>query len=389
MKITVMITVGTVAALVLPVFAVVAEDVDVTIDGKPVADLIKQLRSENRGFQMRAAQSLTKASSNDYPKIVPLLIPLLKSERENDRFVAAQTLGEYGPVSRVATPDLLPLLEGTQYERNRAAASKALGQIFVNAAPSDEVEKVTQALMKVFKDGYSDVRREAVKACGMIGPAAKSCIPSLPMLFDDVAHHGKPVGGPSWPEMYMVHSAAAWTAGRMGPLSACHIDKLISMLHGDRDISTTVVWAIGEIGPVNDNIVPNLMNRLEKTIYGQYEGFAVGAQKYLVGDITEGTTQEYRDYCFNVLAKFGTKSAKAVPLMGRLLSEEGWNSPHRIRNSIGALKVIKAVGPEAKEALPVLENVAKFTRFSDQIPKDRIEQFKKEAQAALAAVKGQ
>ena len=267
------------------------------------------------------------------------------------------------------------------------AASNALGQIRKDAQASDEGENGTLGLMKGCSDNYSDVRREAVKACGMIGPAAKSCIPSLPILFDDVKHHGKPVGGPSGAEMYMVHSAAVWTAGRMGPLSACHIDRMISMLHGDSDISTTVVWAIGEIGPLNDNIIPNLTNRLEKTIYGQYEGFRVGAQSYLVGDITEGTTQEYRDYCFKVLAKFGTKSAKAAPLMNRLLTEDGWNSGHRFRNSIGAMKVLGAVGPEAKEAIPALEKAAQLTKFDERIPKERVEEFKKEAQAALVAVK--
>jgi hypothetical protein len=302
--------------------------------------------------------------------------------------VAAQTLGEYGPVSRAAVPDLLPVLEGTQFERNRAAAAKALGQILKDAQPSDEVEKAVQGLMKVFADKYSDVRREAVQACGMIGPAAKSCIPLLPTLFDDAKIHGRPQGGPTHDEMYMVHSAAAWTAGRMGPLAACHIDRLLAMLHGDRDISTTVVWAVGEIGLVHDNVIPNVVNRLEKTIYGQYEGFSVGARSFLIGDITAGTTQEYRDHCFNVLAKFGVKSKSAAPLMIRLISEAGWSSGHRIRNALGALKVLRVLGPEAKEALPALEQAVQVTRFDQRIPAATIESFKKEAAAALAAVKG-
>jgi HEAT repeat protein len=363
------------------------ENDDPILEDKPVSQWIKQLRSENRGLQLRAATALAKAPAEIQPKIVPLLIPVLQSERENDKFVAAQVLGNFGPVARSAVPHLLPLLEGTQYERNRAAAAKALGQILKDAEPSDEVEKVTQALIAVFPDKYSDVRREAVIACGMIGPAAKSCIPHLPRMFDDAKYHSKPQGGPSWSEMYMVHAAAAWTAGRMGALAACHIDRLIAMLQGDRDISTTVVWPIGEIGPVHENVIPNLINRLEKALYGQYGGFAVGALSFTIGDIKEGTTEEYREFCFNVLAKFGPKSKPAIPLMIRCISDHNWHAPHRIRDAIGACKVLRAVGKEAKEAIPALENAAQFTKFDNRIPKETVERFKKEVESALTAIK--
>jgi len=42
---------------------------------------VTQIRSENRGIQLRAAQTLTKATTELQPKIIPLLLPLLKSER--------------------------------------------------------------------------------------------------------------------------------------------------------------------------------------------------------------------------------------------------------------------------------------------------------------------
>jgi HEAT repeat protein len=357
------------------------------IGGKPISAILKQMSDANRGFQVRAAKTLAEAPVELRAQIVPKVMPLLKSERENDRFVAAQTLGEYGPVSRAAVPDILPMLEGTQFERNRAAAAKALGQILKDAHPSDEVEKVTQGLVKIFTDHYSDVRREAVKACGMMGPAAKLCIPELPVLFEDEAHHDRPQTGPSRSEMYMVHSAAAWTAGRMGPLSACHIDRLIAMMNGDRDISTTVVWAIGEVGPVHDNVIPNVVNRLEKALVG--EGFSVGALSFCIGDITAGTIQEYRDFCFNVLAKFGAKSKEAVPLMKRCISEGNWYDKNHISNAIGAFKVMRAVGPAAKEALLALEAAVQLQQFDERIPAGIVDEFKKQAQAALAAVNGE
>jgi hypothetical protein len=334
---------------------------------------------------LRAAKALAGAPEALRPQIAPKLIPLLASERENDRFVAAQTLGEYGPAARTAVLPLLPVLEGTQFERNRAAAAKALGQILKDAPPGEEVEKAVQGLIGVFTDKYSDVRREAVQACGMIGPAAKACIPHLPRMFDDAKHHGRPG---HVDEMYLVHAVAAWTAGRMGPLAACHIDRLIAIMHG-MDITTTAVWAIGEIGPVHENVIPNLTDRLEKTIFGQWGGFRVGARSFRVGAIVAGTQQEYRDFCFDILAKFGSKSKSAMPLMIRLISEGEITGSKTIRNSIGAMKVLRALGPEAKESLPALEKATQITRFDNRVPAATVAAFKAEAQAALAAVKGE
>ena len=93
-----------------------------TVQGKPVSEWITQLRSENRGLQMRAARALSEAPAEARPALVPLMIPLLKSERENDRFVAAQVLGECGPLARPAVPELVPLLKGTQFSRSARAS---------------------------------------------------------------------------------------------------------------------------------------------------------------------------------------------------------------------------------------------------------------------------
>jgi HEAT repeat protein len=373
-----------VTAVVSILFAVshhvIAED-EPTVGGKPMSEQLKQLTSENRGFQMRAARALSEVPAESRAAIVPKLMPLLKSERENDRFVAAQVLGEYGPVAKAAVPELMPLLGGTQYERNRAAAAKALGQILKDAQPSEEVDKVAEALAKKFNedyDKYSDVRREAACAIGMIGPAAKKILPKLAGALNDFQEHSQ--------EHFMVRAAGAYAIGRMGADAASYMDKLISMMHSEIDVATTIVWAIGEIGPVNDNVPANVMNRIEKVMAGG--GFRVGPFVYRVAEMNEGTVQEYMDYCFKTLEKFGPKSVKAVPLMNRCISEDGWQEAHRIRNAVGACRVLRAVGPAAKEALPALEKVLQVTRYDGRIPKETVELLKKEAQCAIDAIKG-
>jgi HEAT repeat protein len=348
-----------VCSLVAPVFG---QNDDPAIGDKPLSELLKQLRSENRGFQVRAARALSEAPEELRAAIIPKVIPLLKSERENDRFVAAQTLGNYGPVARAAVPDLIPVLKGTQYERNRAAAAKALGQILKDAQPGDEAEQVTQALVVLFEDSYDDVRREAVAACGMIGPAAKSCIPHLTDRLKD------------WPRRLpddgtrLVRKAAAWTCGRMGPLAAQHVDLIITRLHSEGDTVPEMVEALGLIGPVRDNMVPNIIDKLERV------------------DLNVGYELETQSYI--ALKRFGPKAMPALSFLMRILRNTPDNRV-RIEPLIAATKVIGAIGPEAKEAVPLLEKMTTYQSHGHaQISKEKHDELHAAAKAALAAVTG-
>lgn len=322
------------AALLLVEPAAGADTNDPKIKGRPLSHWTKQLRSRNRGRQLRAARVFSQAPEDARPAVIKRLLPILESERQNDRFVAAQVLGKYGPIARTAVPNLLPMLEGTQFERNRAAAARALGQILKDAKPSDQVEKVAEALIAVFDDTYSDVRREAVRACGMIGPAAKACVPHLPERFNDTEWQKDA-------ECFLVRRAAAWTAGRMGKHGAVHIDRLIALMHANRPAATEFVDAIGAIGPVHENVVPNIVDKLEKTVYGGWQG--VGRED----------KANYIKHCLAVLEGFGAKSAPAVDLLIRLLD------PKQIQDyparAAQAVKVLAAIGPAARKAVPVIE----------------------------------
>jgi hypothetical protein len=80
------------ACLLSALFPAAGEE-DLRVDGKPVAELVKQLTDMNRGLQVRAARALSEAPAGIRPALMPRIVPLLRSERENDRFVAAQVLG--------------------------------------------------------------------------------------------------------------------------------------------------------------------------------------------------------------------------------------------------------------------------------------------------------
>jgi HEAT repeat protein len=352
----------------LPVFcfgAVFAAEEDPEIDGKPLSALLAQVCGANRGHQIRAARTLTGAPAELQEKIIPKVLPLLKSDRENDRFVAAQILGEYGPPAKAAVPDLLPMLEGTQFERNRAAAAKALGQILKDAQPSEEVEKVAVALTRKFNDDYdkySDVRREAVRALGMIGPAAKFCIPHLTRALTDYQEHSE--------EHRMVRQQAAWTCGRMGPLAAAHMDRLLSMMQSEGEVLPEIVEAVGLIGPLNENVINNIVDKMESCCRaGSLDAWA------------------FREKALEALGRFGPKAAPALPYLMKILRDTPDNRV-AIEPLIGSVKTIGQIGPTAKDALPLLEKMKTYNSHPHaEIPKAKHDLLHKEAEAAIAKVK--
>lgn len=339
--------------------ALIAADADPEIGGKPLSAVLKQLTDSNRGIQVRAARTLSEAPAELRGQIIPKVIPLLKSERENDRFVAAQFLGDCGPAARIAVPELLPLLKGTQFERNRAAAAKALGQILQDAQPGEEVETVTAALVDAWGDKYEDVRRESVFALGMIGPAAKACIPKLDERLND---------------LQPVRNAAAWTCGRMGKLAAAKADRLVAIMQGeqfpqkDQFFSAAPVEALGRIGAVNANVVPNIVNKLEAIAAGtafnpQADG-AAARVCYLKG--------------VKALEQMGADAAPATAYLQRMISENPFKDPER---SLAIVKALGAIGPGAAEAVPAIQKIA------DTADPAKGAELKKAAAAAVEAIK--
>ncbi len=298
------------------------EEEETLIKGRPIAHWITRLGSSNRGLQARASRNL---------------LPLLKASRENTRAWAAQVLGNYGPISRAAVPDLVPMLKGTQYERNRAAAARALGQILENAKPCKEVDAAAKALSAKYNedyDQYSDVRREAVHAVGMIGPAAKSVIPKMTRALTDWKKYSA--------EHAMVRQQAAWAAGRMGPLAAEHIDRLLATLKQEGEKLPEIVWAIGEIGPVHENVAPNIVDKLEMST--KYENFVLEALKalakfkekaapgveFLIAYLKErNPSPECLAETFRTLQAIGPKAAKAKALVGKYKDIKSYRPPHR------------------------------------------------------------
>jgi hypothetical protein len=184
-----------------------------------------------------------------------------------------------------------------------------------------------------------DVRREAVNACGMIGLAAKSCIPDLVKRIGDAA------GGNS--TVRDAGKYAVWACGEFGPLAACHIDRLISIMHGGPVPET--IEAIGKIGAVHDNVVPNIVDRMEQVAAGNVI-VREGDRTHRIGGEAIRANMEK---AFGALERIGPKSAPAIPYLVRLISAPGWDKKKDY--ALGALKALRAIGPAAADAAKTIE----------------------------------
>jgi hypothetical protein len=161
----------------------------------------------------------------------------------------------------------------------------------------------------------------------MIGPAARKCIPKLDKVLTEYG-----VGVPDT-DYRAIRGAAAWTLGRMGPPAAGKMDILISLMHKDLYRSPEYVEAMGCIGPINENVVRNIMDVIEPQ-----------------NDAMRGVIEAYV-----ALEKFGPKAAPAVPLLCRMLKERNLSPAVAIQMP----KIMKAIGPAAAEAVPLLAELSK------------------------------
>ena len=98
---------------------------------------------------------------------------------------------------------------------DREAAAKALGQILKDEPSSAEVEQVTQALVAVFDDKYSDVAPRSRDRLRDDRPGGQVLHPPLAQAACRPLA-GQTALGRTEPNDGLVERAAAWTCGRAG-----------------------------------------------------------------------------------------------------------------------------------------------------------------------------
>src|SRR5215470_4053499 len=156
-----------------------------------VHDLIQQLRSQDAGIRVSAAEALGRMGAAA-KEAVPALIAALKDQDDSVRNSAADALGRMGGE---AVPALIAALK----DQDVIVCSYAAGALGRMGAAAKEA---VPALIAALKDQDGVVRSSAADALGQMGAAAKEAVPALIAALKD--------------QDGVVRSSAADALGRMG-----------------------------------------------------------------------------------------------------------------------------------------------------------------------------
>jgi HEAT repeat protein len=274
---------------------------------------------------------------------VPRLAELLADADARVRREAVSTLGRIGPAARPATKALLKLADGPQLDLCLYSL-KALEQI--QADP----DRVRPFAVRILRGPQPFLRVRAVSLLWHVAPKEMDLMPHVLELLN------QPIGRL---ELFDV-------VGQMGPHAAGAVPALTKLL-SNRDFSLRIqlVQALGQIGPVARPAVPTLADLLATAEVGLRTPILT-ALLSIGGDDREQVVPAVlamakrdatytRTLCLRVLARYGRKSAQAVPW----LVDELHRPPSE--NTVNVANALLAIDGERarKEALPVLREMLK------------------------------
>jgi HEAT repeat protein/outer membrane protein assembly factor BamB len=186
--------------------------------------LVDLLRDERDSIRRRAVDELIDLS----PQTARIQPALRRALRDEDSVVAGDAARALGALGRRASPSVgalvMTLSHADPYVRIYAA--EALASIGPNAA------RATHALAEALGDPIPGVRWAACEALGRIGPAARSAVPQLIEALED--------------EFLYVRIFAAGALGSIGPKAQSAREALRAAAH-DPTLRNEAEWALSRI----------------------------------------------------------------------------------------------------------------------------------------------
>jgi HEAT repeat protein len=297
---------------------------------------------------------------------VPALVEALKDKVLGVRFAAIGALGKIGPDAKAAVVPLAALFSEGQNVRDEA--SKALVQIG---------EESVTPLTDLLKHKDSQVRRAAALTLGGLGPNAIAAIPPLAEALTDreagsaagesLARYGASAV-PSLNKALQDHREYVRknAVGGLVKLGASTEGVLVGLgraiRDGDRAVRSSAADALVRAGK---NGVEPLAKALEDPdeevrltsvrALRRLKSDAVGALTQLGKTLKDGNTNVCGEAA-EVLAGLG-KPAVALLIEG--LKHDGGVQHDNAHTHICAAKALGKIGPDAKEAVPALQNALK------------------------------
>ena len=175
---------------------------------------------------------------------------------------------------------------------------------------------VVRALRANLKSDQVNLRIDAVRSLGVLGPEAKAAVPEL-------------IGALRDPDS-AVKIAAISTLGEIGPAAADAVEPLMTMVNDyekDPGTATMAIDALGRIGPGARRVVPDFITMLKAP--GHYPWLNVAMALCRMGP--EGRAEV----------------SSTVPALIEILENDKWAPSRRL-----AAEVLSEIGPAARQAIP-------------------------------------
>jgi HEAT repeat protein len=341
-----------------------------------VPALVAGLDSRDVGYS--AESTLVKISLYD-ERVVPALLDVLRSGKNQASEWAVVALGEIGPPDDAAIPLLIPKLESSSSDM-RTEATKAVGSLGPVAA------KAVPSLIRRLSDDDAWTVKCAAVALGRIGPEAREAIPALTARFQaggdyqiDMARalwKIDPTQGPlivpvliaaldsqrnsDRPNHQMTYDffSAIDLLGEIGPEARAAIPVLKTNLQGDAWMQAA--WALWHIDPMFKEVATPMLlrfldekesaDRLDRMAQGtQFARSALAPRKNIFG------------------RPFGPRLAAAG-----MLWQMHPDKQEALRPFIAALlhewqknRVLKELTPDTRAAIPALTEIEKDPAYPD------------------------
>ncbi len=302
------------------------------------------------------------------PKVVKTVSDLAKDSDADVRAAALRTLSNVRTERDSALPRLEAALNDSAPQVRKAAAA---GLVSLGAVGKISVP----GLLDLMGDPDTATQTAAVRALGDLGPAA---ISAVPVLIDKLSNAA-------------LQSTAAEALGKIGAPSEPAIPRLLEMARGkDRELQIVSLQAMGAIGQPADQVLPALYDGLKsddfQLRYVSLQGLAKAETDkdkllpVLLNALQEQTGGRMRRVAAQSLKTYGDKAQPAIPAliamldrdMDRAIALETLRAIHvRDVNPLltalnhkdanvraFACESLGDLGPDAKEAVPVLEQKA-------------------------------
>ncbi len=272
------------------------------------------------------------------PEVISALEKGLTDEDKSVREASASTLGRMGSISSEAIVKFYSLLKDTSAEVRRAAGI-ALGNL---KPPAPET---IVALKETLGDENKSVRQAAVWALVTLGSTPPDAVPILQLMLRD-------------PETE-IRRGAVVALGRIGPGAIAAVSSLVDHLRDPKqEVRQAAVEALGSMGPLVTVAIHPLMDvmmdhressNIRQAAADTLGKMGQGARESIpsIRDAMRDDNEQISSAAARALAKVGSP-VEIVPS----LIDDVQSQSRAMRRA--ALMTLSAMGPDAKDAVPVL-----------------------------------